>query len=181
MFIASKLVLMLSLVTLGLSNPVKRSVTEVKAAVVDLGASVQALDASIDAWPATGGTTAMAVAINNSGKALIMDLDELTASVVATGAINEADGSEILSSFESFVPSIERGLVNIVAIKPTFTALPVPGLAASTHANLVSLKAGAVTFLDTLTANTPATLHTKVASIKSDVSGAFDIAIAGYA
>ncbi|KAF9477714.1 hydrophobic surface binding protein [Pholiota conissans] len=181
----SAIVFFLSVASVSLASvPAKRSVSTVLADVSTISSKVSTLDSLINAYPATGGTLAGALAIHNAAAStttgLIPALATGTSDVTSTGPVGDADGATILSAVQAFEPTILDALTGIVAKKPSFVALPLGGVPALILQDLTNLKAGTAAFSNALIANAPASTTASATTLRDTILAAFDTAIAAY-
>ncbi|KAF8960434.1 hydrophobic surface binding protein [Flammula alnicola] len=178
--LTTSFVFLLSLATLGLTTPVKRTVAQVEADIADISTKVTSLDNAINAFPLTGGTLAAALGIHTDAGTVITSLTTATADVVATGPVGDTDGRTILTSVEAIEPTIQDALTAIVTKKPAFVALPIGGIPALILQDLNNLKSNTSAFSNALISNAPASLTTEATTLRDNILAAFDTAIAGY-
>ncbi|KIM37999.1 hypothetical protein M413DRAFT_448046 [Hebeloma cylindrosporum] len=179
-YLKSSFVFLLSVASIALATPVKRTVDQVKADIADISAKVTSLDNAITAFPLTGGSLLAALGIHNSAGALITTLQTATTDVVETGPLGEEDGAAVLASVQAFEPTIQHALVEIVTKKPAFQALPIGGLPALILQDLKSLKANTGAFSDALISTAPEDLVDTATNLRDGILAGFDPAIAAY-
>ncbi|KAG7087017.1 hypothetical protein E1B28_012995 [Marasmius oreades] len=163
-----------------LATPLKRDVPTVKADIDNISTQVTNLDAKLTAFPDRGGSLKGALDIHQAAGTLDTSLKKGASDTQATPTPSEADSQAILASVEKFKPAILDALKVIVAKKPAFQALPLPGITAVVLQDLKTLSTDAGALADALIAKSPADLVDKANKIKSDLSSAFTTAIAAY-
>ncbi|KDR66234.1 hypothetical protein GALMADRAFT_81133 [Galerina marginata CBS 339.88] len=178
--IAAPFVFLISVISVGIATPLRRTVDQVQADIATISTKVTALDKAINAFPLTGGSLIAALGIHNSAVTLIGTLKTATADVIATGPLGEDDGRAVLSAVEAVEPIIDDSLIGIVAKKPAFQALPIGGLPALILQDLTFLKGNTSAFSDALIASAPADLVDEATTLRDDIVAAFDPAIAAY-
>ncbi|KAJ7362334.1 hydrophobic surface binding protein [Mycena albidolilacea] len=170
----------LSVAAAGLALTVKRDAATVEADIAKISTQVTTLDNAIEAYPLTGGTLLNALTIHTDATTLITTLNGAVTDVTATSQLSEADGRTILSSVEAIEPTILDALTNIVVKKPAFAALPIGGLPALILQDLKNLKTATVAFANGLVSIAPADLVAEATQLSSNITAAFDPAIAAY-
>ncbi|KAJ7888325.1 hydrophobic surface binding protein [Mycena olivaceomarginata] len=148
--------------------------------IARISTQVTTLDNAIEAYPLTGGTLLNALTIHTDATTLITTLNGAVTDVTATSQLSEADGRTILSSVEAIEPTILDALTNIVVKKPAFAALPIGGLPALILQDLKNLKTATVAFANGLVSIAPADLVAEATQLSSNITAAFDPAIAAY-
>ncbi|KAK1219423.1 hypothetical protein PQX77_017857 [Marasmius sp. AFHP31] len=108
---------------LSLSTPFKRDVDTVKADIAAIQDQIKALEINVAALLNTGGTLAAVSLIRNTANDLDTLIQKTISDTQATPAFSQTDGGIILTSFESFVPTLSRVLVLLVEKKSAFDAL----------------------------------------------------------
>ncbi|KAJ7152048.1 hydrophobic surface binding protein [Mycena filopes] len=171
----------LSVAAVGLSASLKRDVAKVEADIATITTQVTTLDNAIEAFPLTGGSLVNALGIHTDATSLITTLNGATTDATANGALGEDDARTILTSVEALEPTILDALTDIVVKKPAFVALPIGGLPALIHQDLINLKAATVAFAGVLISTAPADLTDEATTLQNNIIAAFDPAIAAYA
>ncbi|KAJ8455041.1 hypothetical protein ONZ45_g19074 [Pleurotus djamor] len=164
-----------------LASPLKRSVAQIEADIATLSSQVTTLDNAITAFPNTGGSLINALAIHTDSTNVISTLTTANNDVVANAPFSEADGQAILASLEAIQPRIEHALVEIVAKKPAFDALPIGGITALVKQDLAQLSAATSTFATSALGKTPVDLVPEATAFRDDITAAFATAQAAYA
>ncbi|KAJ7211950.1 hydrophobic surface binding protein [Mycena rebaudengoi] len=158
-----------------LSTPLKRSIEQVEADIALTGKQLEEYDIAISAFPASG--VAGVQRIHAVAQALDSTIDATRTEVVNTGLFDDVDGSVIFGGIESFVPTIQDILSQLVAKKADFDAA---GGSAVVLQDLITLKASSVAFGDALIANSPDDLKPTATAINDGILAGLGGAIAVY-
>ncbi|KAG7087032.1 hypothetical protein E1B28_013011 [Marasmius oreades] len=154
MLVFTHFVILLSAAS-ALAIPRKCDVASVKAAIAKISNQVTDLDNKITAFPDTGGNLGSALAIHSSAGNLGTLLKSGASDTQATAAFSEANGQTILASVEKFEPTILDTLKVIIAKKPAFQALLLPGITGLVLQDLQALNTNTGAFADALIAKSP--------------------------
>ncbi|KAF5014469.1 hypothetical protein F66182_14532 [Fusarium sp. NRRL 66182] len=134
------------------------------------------LSNDVNGYPASG--LSGALAIDRDFRDLIAIVNNATTDVKSSGDFSEADGSAVLQDVEALVPTFSDTMAALASQAPAWTNLP--GGQALVLSDLQGLNATSVTFIDALTAASPVDLVPAFLSVRDQIQGALDSAIAAY-
>ncbi|KAM0248663.1 hypothetical protein ACHAQJ_009370 [Trichoderma viride] len=141
-----------------------------------IGPQWTTLDNDAKAFPASGLTGALS--IHSDVQSLVAVTNNATADVKAAGAFSEADGTTILADLQSLIPTIHDALSVIGSQAPAWANIP--GGQSLILSDLQHLNSSSVGFLNALITASPADLVPSAASVKTQILGGFNSAIAAY-
>ncbi|PFH51155.1 hypothetical protein AMATHDRAFT_40345 [Amanita thiersii Skay4041] len=172
---------LLALATVGVSTPVQRDFNALETDLADISSKTNALDAELTAFPSSDQTEAIAQAldIHNSAVALVDALNHAAGD--ANVALTDAQATTILGQLQNLEPVIAHALDEVVQKKADFEAIPISGLTALIHQDLVDLQNGVRTFSNALLAITPADQQDPATALSNEIIALFDNPIAVYA
>lgn len=105
-------------------------------------------------------------------------MNDATGDVKSSGSFSEADGTTILGDIQALMPTFLGTLASIGAQAPAWTNIP--GGSALILDDITGLNTPFIGFIDALIAAFPADLAPAGSSIKTQLVGGFNSAIAAY-
>ncbi|KAL7931204.1 hydrophobic surface binding protein A domain-containing protein [Trichoderma chlorosporum] len=141
-----------------------------------LGPLYKTLDNDVKAYPASG--LPGALAIHDDVQTLVAVTQNTTSDVKASGSFSEADGTTILQDIQALVSTILGSLSAFQDQVPAWANIP--GGTAVVLNDLQSLNTTSINFFNALITAAPAGLIPSFTSIKTQIVGGFNSAIAAY-
>ncbi|KAF5349099.1 hypothetical protein D9756_009511 [Leucocoprinus leucothites] len=170
-----------SILSVTVATPVKRTTADVLAAIAKVSTDTHNLDNLITSYPLSGGSLLAALSIHTSAGTLGTDLGTATTAANNNGPVAHPDADSILAAVLAIEPTIDHALSQIVVKHPAFAALPIGGIPALVHSDLIALKGSTGNFANSLIANAPTDLKDDGTAYRDRLLAAFDVAIAAYA
>ncbi|KAF8075963.1 hydrophobic surface binding protein A-domain-containing protein [Lyophyllum atratum] len=156
------------------------TVNDVKADLATISSQLRAVHGLVDAFPTTGGSLILALAIHAEAVNLGSTIDRGTAHVKAVPLpISDADGRALLASVKTLEPAIANALRSLVAKKAT--ALSITGVINILRQDLANLNSSATALENAMIMAAPANLVPEASALKKKVDAEFASAVAAYA
>ncbi|KAJ7797771.1 hydrophobic surface binding protein [Mycena leptocephala] len=173
----SSFLVSLLLLAASVANPLKRTVAQIEADIATITTQVSTLHSAVQAFPATG--LAGALGIHSDATALETTVNQAAVDLKATGPLSEADASTIINSIVALEPTMLDALQQLIAKEPNFAALPVGGVTALIHQDLLGCLASETAWAQALFAVVPVDLQAKLTGL-TNISTALAAAISVY-
>ncbi|GLI74858.1 hypothetical protein PoHVEF18_003106 [Penicillium ochrochloron] len=169
---------LLALALIATATPILRrdAITVENDVTQKIGPQTTTLNNDVNGFPASGLTGGLA--IHTDIEVLSATVNDATNDIKSSGSFSEADGTSILAEVQNLVPTLSGTLAAIGSQAPDWT--DIPGGQALVLSDLKGLNTTFIGFTNALIAASPADLVPAAVSVRTQIMGDFNSAIAAY-